>query len=183
MNSQIKIFLIFFFLSITTLDSFAQSLTQIEYQEKVSCRGSLPMSDLGYYWADKLAPGYEIIQDLYFRVDDTKVDSIIVKLPIFSDSSVFLRIMPIPIGIELQLYDMNMKKIASNYIESQDKYYDGINATSNKEYYLVLKIRKPLSEKFKDKVFRVAVGKRNYKKEEIPIKQEKAKRKKKRRKN
>lgn len=183
MNSSIKVFLVFSFLSIITSDSFAQSLTQIQYEEKVLCSGAMPMSDLGYHYSSKFAPRYKVVQDLYFRVDDTKVDSIIVELPVFEDSLVMLRIMPIPVGIELQLYDANMKKIGSNYIAANDKYYDGITGKGSQKYFLVLKIREPLSEKFKGKIFRVAVAKRTYeqKKEETPKKEKKTK--KKRRKN
>ncbi len=179
MNSSIKVFLVFSFLSIITSDSFAQSLTQIEYEEKIHCAG-IPMSDLGYYYTNKLAPGYKIIQDLYFRVDDTKVDSIVVELPVFEDSLVMLRIMPIPIGIELQLYDANMKKLGSNYIAANDKYYDGLTGKTSQKYFLVLKIRKPLSEKAKGVIFRVAVGKRTYEqeKEETSKKDKKIKNKK-----
>jgi len=95
MNSSKKVFLVFSFsfLLIITSNSFAQSLKQIEYEETIYCAG-IAMSDWGYYWSNKFAPGYKVVHDLYFRVDDTKVDSIIVELPVFEDSLVMLRIMP-----------------------------------------------------------------------------------------
>lgn len=154
---------------ITISSSFGQSITQIEYKETVHCRSSIPMSDLGYSWSNEpLPPQYEMVQNLYFQINDTKIDSIIVELPVFEDSLVMVRIMPITVGIELQLYDADMKKLGCNYVSTNDKYYDGIAGKGSQKYFLGLKIREPLSEKFKGRILRVVIGKRTYEKPNEP---------------